>query len=560
MGSLCESHNNKSSIVNDSSGGLNFSDGYSFAKGEHYFYKTNDSNFRDPENISNNPKIDLYFNLVDVVNHSQMHSFSITIINNAKLNIETYLGDLEQRNGPEIKYANHFEVEYFFQREQILIIEHNINGVSTGIKKTLTLSNIITNPSESIIFFEGIGKLIITYKKRTENDLNLISLFQFTFNLSNHIFDNQMSMQGSFFIIYINDNYGNRALYKSQEFYNKKIISHIIDIPNDILMVNNNPNTSLYIVLFCPNLNNKKQVGFAQFNLNLMDNNKRYDQLTNINLESNKYGILGNIQINYDQKEKLTFIDYLAKGMRINLDIAIDYTLSNNLDNEVPLHNTDPRYPNDYEKAIESCGSIVAFYDYDQLFPVYGFGGKPLYSNEVSHCFNINFQQDPNIKGINNIILAYRQSLSKITLDGPTCFSYVIEKVIQEINYDMQHNRDENHYYILLILTDGCINDSQQTRDKIVEASSLPLSIIIVGIGKADFTLMDLLDGDKEPVKNSRGEPWKRDIVQFVEFEKFKRTNAINYGTDLTEEVLKEIPKQVEEYYQKIGRFYESNL
>ena len=246
--------------------------------------------------------------------------------------------------------------------------------------------------------------------------------------------------------------------------------------------------------------------------------------------------------------------------MQINLDIAIDYTASNN-ESTIPLHNIDGRYENDYEKAIESCGSIIAFYDFDQLFPVYGFGGIPqgvgYAPNMVSHCFNINFKDDPNIKGINNILKAYRQSLGRVTLAGPTYFTPVIDKVISEIKYDLENNQEENHYYILLILTDGCINDMSQTCDKIVEASYLPLSIIIVGIGNADFSLMDTLDGDENPLKNSRGELRKRDIVQFVKFEDFKRENAIDYGTDLTEEVLKEIPTQVEEYFEKCGKFYE---
>ena len=111
--------------------------------------------------------------------------------------------------------------------------------------------------------------------------------------------------------------------------------------------------------------------------------------------------------------------------------------------------------------------------------------------NMVSHCFNINFQEDPNIKEINNILKAYKQSIGKVTLVGPTYFTPVIEKVISEIKYDLENNQEENHYYILLILTDGCINDMPQTCDKIVEASYLPLSIIIVGIGNADFSLMD---------------------------------------------------------------------
>ena len=57
-------------------------------------------------------------------------------------------------------------------------------------------------------------------------------------------------------------------------------------------------------------------------------------------------------------------------------------------------------------------------------------------------------------------------------------------------------------------------------------------------------------------MKNSKGELWKRDIVQFVEFETFKKNNAIFCGTDLTEEVLKEIPEQIEKYYEKCGKFY----
>ena len=55
-------------------------------------------------------------------------------------------------------------------------------------------------------------------------------------------------------------------------------------------------------------------------------------------------------------------------------------------------------------------------------------------------------------------------------------------------------------YQILLILTDGIINDMKQTIDEIVRGSALPLSIIIVGVGDADFSSMDTLDADDEPL------------------------------------------------------------
>ena len=108
-----------------------------------------------------------------------------------------------------------------------------------------------------------------------------------------------------------------------------------------------------------------------------------------------------------------------------------------------------------------------------------------------------------------------------------------------------------------MILTDGIIYDIQQTIDLIVEGSKLPLSIIIIGVGNADFTNMDILDGDKKALINSKGEIRKRDIVQFVPFNRFKRKNGVNDGEELAEEVLKEIPRQIEEYYQFCGTFQE---
>jgi len=55
---------------------------------------------------------------------------------------------------------------------------------------------------------------------------------------------------------------------------------------------------------------------------------------------------------------------------------------------------------------------------------------------------------------------------------------------------------NDNNYSVLLIITDGAITDASQTVDAIVQASYLPLSIIIIGVGNADFSQMNILDGD----------------------------------------------------------------
>lgn len=51
------------------------------------------------------------------------------------------------------------------------------------------------------------------------------------------------------------------------------------------------------------------------------------------------------------------------------------------------------------------------------------------------------------------------------------------------------------------------------------------MSIIIIGVGDADFTEMQMLDGDDGVLKAPNGQPVHRDIVQFVPFRDYKRVS-----------------------------------
>jgi len=78
--------------------------------------------------------------------------------------------------------------------------------------------------------------------------------------------------------------------------------------------------------------------------------------------------------INCSLVNQPSFIGYLRAGMNINLTIGIDFTGSNGIYTDSrSLHYLNNGL-NDYEKAIRSCGDILAYYDDDQLFPVFGFG------------------------------------------------------------------------------------------------------------------------------------------------------------------------------------------
>ena len=59
-----------------------------------------------------------------------------------------------------------------------------------------------------------------------------------------------------------------------------------------------------------------------------------------------------------------------------------------------------------------------------------------------------------------------------------------------------------------------------------VQASKLPMSIIIVGVGNADFAAMEFLDGDSRMLRSHTGEEAARDIVQFVPFREFRNVSV----------------------------------
>jgi methyl coenzyme M reductase subunit C-like uncharacterized protein (methanogenesis marker protein 7) len=95
----------------------------------------------------------------------------------------------------------------------------------------------------------------------------------------------------------------------------------------------------------------------------------------------------------------------------------------------------------------------------------------------------------------------------------------------------------------LLILTAGSVEDVNETKQQLIEASNDPLSVVIVGIGETDFSGMEFLDAFD--YQGNEG----RDITKFVRFNDYKSYNA------LTEAVLDEIPGQLVSYYYDRGIF-----
>lgn len=246
----------------------------------------------------------------------------------------------------------------------------------------------------------------------------------------------------------------------------------------------------------------------------------------------------------FQEKVQHTFLDYISGGFELNFMVAVDFTASNG-DPRTPqsLHYIDPSgRPNSYQQAILGVSEVLQFYDNDRRFPAWGFGAK-IPQGHVSHCFNLNSTtNDCEVVGVEGIMSAYSSTLYSVSLAGPTLFGPVINKAAEIASHSVQYGN--NKYFVLLIITDGVITDVQETKDSIVRASDLPLSILIVGVGNADFSQMTILDADfGKRLESSTGRVATRDIVQFVPMREVRGGNV-----SVAQSLLEELPGQFLEY------------
>lgn len=249
-----------------------------------------------------------------------------------------------------------------------------------------------------------------------------------------------------------------------------------------------------------------------------------------------------------------SFLDFVQGGMELSFIVAIDFTASNG-DPALPssLHYNDPSgRPNEYLTAIRAVGDIIQDYDTDKLFPALGFGARIPPEGKVSHEFFLNLSRSsPYCKGIDGVISAYYKALHAVMLYGPTNFSPVIDHVARLAR---ECEDSPSNYHVLLIITDGVICDLEATKSAVISASSLPMSIIIVGVGQEDFKSMDELDADNF-LLTSGGRQAERDIVQFVEMQRFFTNDGSNgFNKELlAKEVLAELPDQIVDYMKSRG-------
>ncbi|KAK6748025.1 hypothetical protein RB195_000940 [Necator americanus] len=248
-----------------------------------------------------------------------------------------------------------------------------------------------------------------------------------------------------------------------------------------------------------------------------------------------------------------TFLDFISGGTQLDFAVAVDFTASNGaVHKPTSLHCINPSQPNQYEIAIRAVIDICQHYNNSKLFDAFGFGAILPPETCVSPIFALNFDANPAVVGLPGVMEVYRFALNRVKLYGPTNFAPVIKEVAKKA---AKFAHDGARYQVLLIITDGAISDMAATKSAIIAASSLPLSIIIVGVGNDEFENMNELDSDDRMLSHA-GRTAQRDIVQFVPLRNFLHQGCTGAESErvmglLAKEVLAEIPLQLTSYMKK---------
>ncbi|KNB45277.1 hypothetical protein JH06_2314 [Blastocystis sp. subtype 4] len=153
---------------------------------------------------------------------------------------------------------------------------------------------------------------------------------------------------------------------------------------------------------------------------------------------------------------------------------------------------------------------------------------------------------DPYIHGTNAVLKAYRAMVKNLLPSYPTYFQHILRKAIERAKE--AETKKGKEYVVLILLSDCGIVDQVETARLVIEASHLPLSLIILGMGDNDFQFMNVLDGDDRTL-SFNGEKPARDMVQFVKFEELRYKSC----EEIIENLLFELPRQFMDYMNAHG-------
>ena len=451
----------------------------------------------------------------------------------------TFIGSTEEFDDEgALLFKKRFRMTYCFQKLQVVKIEidynENIQVVNTSLGNILGSKDLFV---ELPFFYKGTTEdcsVIIRADVIKDENKNRVITINLITDLSNLPYSD-------YFVVIYNWHHPRRKekVWKSVETPGKEIIftAQMITLQDLCLGSYKRKITIEYYGIYC---------GFVGSVIKTLEQLKdAMDKKEKIPIINEDGVEKGYFYVSFSIENRSRFIDLIENGLQIKLSFAIDYTNSNLVyTNPNSLHYIgNPEKLNPYENCLRCFGELISSYDFNHKIALHGFGAVIPSTGDTSHCFPVSLTKDPIANGIEEAIKQYRESLPKITLDGPTYFFPVFKE-----NLDMLKDDDDcstSIYHILVIISEGNNHDRDEMVRQLIKSERYPISVCIVGVGDENFSRMLQMDSRTKPLEDKDGNKSERDMCQFVRYNDFK-----DRPDKLVEYMLTVIPSQVEAYYR----------
>lgn len=242
-----------------------------------------------------------------------------------------------------------------------------------------------------------------------------------------------------------------------------------------------------------------------------------------------------------EMTEDFSFFDYLKGGCKLSLISAVDFSSSTGRVSDPNYHHhITTTGMNDFEKLIGTIGDVVLSSNAEPSVHMYGYGAK--IAGVDSYAFPLTHDNSSQISGVADMLKSYRSSIRFIEPGKRNVITNIIDTAAAIAR---EQNEENKKYYILLILTSDDISDMQQTINSVINASSLPLSILIAGIGSSAFRNITMLASEQQYLAGSKGVKSDRNIVHFSSLNSYN-----NSCIEVCKNLLSKVPSDLLEYYR----------
>ena len=454
----------------------------------------------------NHDKVNLYFSLEKC---KPLTFYNIRIYYDENDTQQIFSTEDCKSKEDKLIFPKSLELDYLFNKDKKLevsiIVDESIKRLELTLNQIIFSKNLIYEKKIS----NEVDEILIIKAEKIFDDK--FTFFQLNFDISK-LLNSSFYLNKIYFIMMIN----NEKFYKSDEINDENII-HYVNIPYYKIKDDKNIIFDFY---------NFKKEKFYSINTNVKEllNQKIFE----IPLSKYRKYTFKSISKLIEPKSIINCIK--ENELIIYPYFFIDFSISNGEKNDIKcLHYLKEDELNDYEEVLSAFSQENIFYNPSKKYLLFGFGGEKNGKEIFEFNSNLNINKD-------NIIEEYKNNVKIIEFKEKRLFTSIInEYIIKSKNYE---NVNKNKFDLLFILTSEFCNDIEETKQSILELENFPVYIIIIGMGKSNYTKFN------ELINNIK---FKDNTKKKINFEKY---NSYKYNiTELVEKSLNNVAEEIITYY-----------